>query len=335
MKIRASILVLLALTGCQQKPFAEYSNADGKFRTVFPGEPKVTATSAAGIVVKMYSVETWNKAYMIGWADLPIPTWETEGRTKSRLFDARDGALAAIKGTSNGVTTTIQLIDRFPGIEFGGTSDGKHIRARAYLVGHRMYRILIVAGSTEHLNSPEAEEFFAAFQVLEPDSLLPPGSPAAVVAAEAKEVKERGYPIESTNGRFVAKYPEKPKKFTKKIGSDEFTGYACDSANGACSVSYADLPIPGGESAEKVRERLEAAKNAALAELQATATSSKDITIGSGIPGQEFEGTAGEKQIRGRVYLVGARLFQITVVGSAQFVEAKENAAFLGSFQLK
>lgn len=184
----------------------------------------LTATSAVGVVVKMYSVESWNKAYMVGWADLPIPTWETEGRTKSRLFDARDGALAAVQGTSNGVTKTIQLIDRFPGIEFGGTSDGKHIRARAYIVGHRRYQVLIVATSTEHLNSTEAEEFFAAFQVLEPDSLLPPGSPAVA----ATETDERGHPIESTNGRFIAKYPEKPKKFTRKVGTDEFTGYASE-----------------------------------------------------------------------------------------------------------
>src|SRR6478672_9267386 len=101
MKIRAVwILSLAVLTGCQQKPFAEYSSLDGKFKAIFPGEPKVTATTAVGITVKMYAVESLIKTYMIGWSDMPIPEWESEGRTKSRLFDARDGALAAVNGKS-------------------------------------------------------------------------------------------------------------------------------------------------------------------------------------------------------------------------------------------
>ncbi len=333
MKIRAALIVsLAALTGCQQKPFAEYSSADGKFRAIFPGEPKVTATTApGGIVLKMYTVESWNKAYMIGWADLPIPGWESESRTKSRLFDARDGALKAVNGTSNGTTKTILLAERFPGIEFGGSADGKHLRARGYIVGHRLYQLLIVARSEEHLTSQEAEDFFAAFQVLDADALLPPGSRTDDAAPAAPE----SHPIESTNGRFLARYPAKPKKFTKTIGGVEFTGYAAESASGSCAVAYADLSIPGGESQQKVRERLEAAQNAAIGEVRGTLSGTKEITIGSGRPGQEFTAAAGEKHLRGRVYLVGARLFQITVIGSDAFIGSKEANTFLGSFQLK
>ncbi len=332
MSIRAALVVsLVALMGCQQKPFAEYTSADGKFKTLFPGEPKVTSAAASGIVVKMYSVEAWNKAFMIGWSDLSLPTWEAEGKSKSRLFDARDGALAAVKGTSSGTTKTILLAERFPGIEFGGTAEGKVIRARAYLVGHRMYQVLMIASSGEMLTAPESEEFFNAFQVLEPESLLPPGLPSSALP----EVPEHSHSIESTNGRFTAKYPEKPKKFAKKMGTVEFTGYASENAKGACSVSYSDLPIPGGEGSEKIRERLDAARETAIAEAGGTFTGSKDIAIGSGLPGQEFTATVGANQLRGRVYLVGARLFRVSILGSDEFLGSKEATAFLASFQLK
>lgn len=332
MKIRAAwILSLAVLTGCQQKPLTEYSSTEGKFKAIFPGEPKVTSTSAVGITVKMYSVESLIKSYMIGWSDMPIPEWESEGRTKSRLFDARDGALAAVKGKSNNTTKTILLADRFPGIEFGGSAEGKHLRARVYLVGHRMYQLLVVARSEDQLTSQESEDFFTAFQVIEPDSLLPSGSTYSVAGTPAFT---NANPIKSTQGRFEANYPVKPKKFTRNIGGTEFTGYASESANGTCSVSYADLPIPGGEPAEKLQERLDAARQTAIADAKGTFTGTKEITLGDRRPGQEFAATIDDKHLRGRVYLIGNRLYQVTVQGDEAFAGSKEAAAFLSSFKL-
>lgn len=330
MKARAVLfLALLGIAGCQEKPFQPYSSADGKFETKFPGEPKISSAGAAGVIVKMYSSESWNRAFMVGWSDLPIPKWETEGRTKSRLFDARDGALAAVNAKSNGTTKTILLENRFPGIEFGGVADGKHVRARAYLVGHRMYQVLVVGRNAEVTSDASAEEFFAAFKVVDVEGLLPEGSSAALPAAPPAQF------IESTNGRFQAKYPEKPAKFNRKIGENEMTGYSSESPDSVCSIGYADLQIAGGESAEKVRERLDAARSAALADAGGTMTSEKEAKVGSGAPGLEFTGTAGDKRIRGRVFLVGARLYQITVVGTEAFTDSKDATAFLDSFQLK
>lgn len=331
MTIRAALVfTFLAAAGCKEKEWKTYTaNDDGKFEVLFQGEPKVTTTAAAGITVKMYSVESMTRAYMIGWADMPIPEWESEGRTKSRLFDARDGALAAVKGKSNGTTKTITFMERFPGIEFGGTSDNKHIRARAILVGRRLYQVIVVGGSPDILTSEEAETFFASFKVIEPEGLLPPGSPIA------ESLKPKLHEIESTHGRFVAGFPAKPKKITKKFGSDEFTGYEIDANGGTCRVLYADLKIAGGESPEKVRERIDAARAAVVAEAGATLTEEKDATIGSGLPGRSFTATAGDKQLRGKVFLVGARLYQITAIGTEAFFKVKETPAFLDSFRLK
>ena len=329
MKCRfASLFLFAALAGCQQKAFQPYKSPDGKFEAIFPGEPKIDAKAAAGVSVKMYSVEAWNKAYMVGWADLPIPTWESESRTNSRLFDARDGALAAVNAKSNGTTKVIKLQDRFPGIEFGGSADDKHVRAQVYLVGHRLYQVIIVGGAPEVLTSTEAEEFLAAFKVLDVEGLLPKGSSLALPPPPA-------FPIESSGGRFVANYPAKPKKYARKIGESEFTGYDCEAKDGTCTVAYTDLPIPGGESEAKLRERIDGARTAALADLRATLGEEKDATIGSGRPGRDFTATADGKKVRGRIFLVGARLYQITVVGSEAFASSSDATAFLDSFKLK
>jgi hypothetical protein len=333
MKIRAALIVVVAaLTGCQQKPFAPYESVDGKFKGIFPGEPKVSTASAAGVTLKLYTAESWNKVYMMAWADMPIPDWESETRTKSRLFDARDGALAAIKGKSNGTTKTIALAERFPGIEFGGMAEGKHLRARAYLVGHRMYQLLVASRAEEHLTAQEAEDFFAAFEVIEPESLLPKGSASSDPLEPVSRPSHHA--IKSSSGRFLAKYPEKPKKTLRTIGGTAFTGYASESAKGTCCVEYADLPIPGGESAERIAQRLDAARNAVISQLKGTSSSSKDIALGAGKPGREFSADAEGKHIRGRVYLIGARLYQITVFGSEEYLGSPEATAFLDSFRL-
>ena len=323
-----AVLGLIALAGCQQKPFEAFKSPDGKFEAKFPGPPQVKATAAAGVSLKMYSVETWNRAFMIGYADLPIPKYESEGRTNSRLFDARDGALETVKAKSHGTTKVIQHQNRFPGIEFGGSAEGdKHLRAQIFLVGHRLYQVIVVGSSPELLTAPEAEEFFASFQVFDVEGLLPAGSSAALPPL-------RMFPIDSGGGRFQASYPEKSKKFTRTIGGVEFTGYESESKDGTCSVGYVDLPIPGGESDEKIRERIDAARDAALGDAKVPMASEKNATIGSGRPGREFTAAAEGKHLRGKVFLVGARLYQITAIGTEGFVNSREANAFLDSFQL-
>jgi hypothetical protein len=333
MPIRAALIIIAAaLTGCQHKPFTEYTSPDGKFKAIFPGEPKVSVNAAAGIVLKMYMVESWDKAYMIAWADVPIPDWESESRTKSRLFDARDGALAAVKGKTNNTTKTIQLLDRFPGIEFGGSAEGKQLRARAYIVGHRMYQLLVAARTDENLTSPEAESFFAAFEVLEPESLLVGSSASPSPKPTAAFTND--HPIESKHGRFLASYPTTPAKFTRTLGGTNFIGYASKSATGGCSVAYADLPIPGGESAEKIRERLNEARDAAIADMKGALQEYREITLGEGRPGLEFLALADGQHLHARVYLIGARLYHLAALGDESFINSKQANAFLESFKL-
>lgn len=337
-----SALALALPAGCHQKPSTEFVSPDGKFKVKFPGEPTVKVESAAGIVLKMYSVESWGRLYMVGWADVPLPPWESETRTKSRLFDGRDGALKAVNGKSNGTTKTIQLLDRFPGIEFGGTAEGKHLRARIYLVGTRMYQLLVGDNTESFPTSAAANEFFDSFELTDPPPANAPAvggapqspQPASVPAVPQPPPHDPGL-IESVNGKFQARFPARPNKITRMVGGVEFTGYAAETADGSCTVLYAELPEPVGPGPKQARERIEAARDAAVKDAGGTRTSSKVALLSGARRGEEFTATVEGKQLRGRVYLTtGQRLYQVTVYGTPEYVGSKAADNFFKSFQL-
>jgi hypothetical protein len=336
MKIRAPLVVpaiVVALAaGCQQPPMADYSSEDGKFKVRFPGQPKVTATGAAGMSIKMYMVEFWNKAYMVGWADVPIPEWESEGRTKSRLFDARDGALAAVKGKSNGTTHTILLMDKYPGVEFGGSADGKFIRARAYIVGRRLYQLLALGRDEQHLASAEVEEFFTSFELIDPAPPVPSADPAP--PKKSTPAPTKSVVINSTGGKFKAKYPVSPKKGTRPVGDATFTTYAAEADGGACEVGYGDVPASAGDGV-KLSARLDAARDAAVKSFGGEMAESKAVSLNWERPGREFTAALADgRHVRGRVYLSGSRVYQVAVSGAKEYTASKPATEFLDSFQI-
>ncbi len=342
------LAVLIALTGCSQKEMAEYTAADGNFKVKFPGEPKVTTQSANGVTLKMYMVESFGRGHMIGWADMPIPPWESESKTKSRLYDGRDGALKAVNGKSNLSTKSVLLEERFPGIEFGGEADGRHIRARVYLVGKRMYQVFVMSQSEEDLKSPEAEDFFASFGLLE----LPPGSPEPKTApanteasAEPKSTEPAPAPappsppklegwvaFDSPKGKFQSQFQTAPAESTATIGDREFTTFASNSADATCTVAFADVSYPTEQPLGKTKEWLDGILDDMVKGAEAKLMWSNWYPLKPAHPGQEYAAKAGDKHIRGRVYLVGTRVYHLTMVGNRDYL-TKWADSFFDSFQ--
>lgn len=341
MNARAALVVfaLVPAAGCKPAPMTDFTSAEGRFKVKFPGTPKQTSQVVSGVTVTMYSVESWGAEFMVGVADAPIPPWESASRSRSRLFDARDGALKAIDGKSSG-SHTITLHDRYPGVEFGGTGKGKHFRARVYLVGHRVYQVIAAGGSEDFPKSALADEFFNSFELpgeaaapakpqaatVPPAKPAPPAPPAAEPSAPAK-----GVIINSAGGKFKARYPVDPRKVARTVGGTAFTGYAAETAGGAFEVGYAD---PGGAADESVMDRLEAVLEETVRAANGTVTASKEAALPGGHPGLEFTAAVGDGQLRGRVYWVAGRLYRVTVRGGGEYVGSKEAVAFLESFQV-
>ncbi len=336
---------LFVLAGCQQKEMTEYSAPDGNFKAKFSGEPKVTTTSANGMTLKMYLSESANRGFMIGWADMPIPPWESEAKTKERLYDGRDGALKAVNGKSNLTTKSILLADRFPGIEFGGEAEGRHIRARVYLVGKRMYQVFVMSRQEEDLTAPEAEEFLESFALLE----LPPGSPpprngvpmgtgdspapAPGQAAPPSPVKLDGWlAFQSPKGKFQSQFQSQPAEKTQKIGETEFVAYTSDSPEGTFTVAFADVAYPPDQPMPKTLEWLDGARNEMVKVVGGKLMWSNWYPLRAAHPGQEYAAKTGDKHLRGRVYLIGSRVYHLTVVGNRENT-GKWADPFFDSFQ--
>jgi len=163
--MRGSLVVLAGvffLSGCGSKELKEFKSPAGGFKVLMPGNPKEQTQNTAAGQFKMYSVEERNGAYMAGFADTPIPPNEPEAKTQIRLDGARDGAVGNIKGTLVR-EAKIQLSGN-PGreIEANLPQNKGIVRARFYIVGSRMYQIMVV-GTKSFAGSSDATKFLDSF----------------------------------------------------------------------------------------------------------------------------------------------------------------------------
>jgi hypothetical protein len=118
----------------------------------------------------------------------------------------------------------------------------------------------------------------------------------------------------------------------------ELTMFGVESKDGMYGIGVADLPIPDGETAAQIQDRLDGARDGAVRNINGTLTSSSSITLGKQkYPGREFHATITKPkvgQVRARVYLVGKRVYQVIVMGTNEYATSKEATAFLDSFRL-
>ena len=159
-------LALAASAGCQ-KPMAEYTNSEFKFKAMFPGTPKEQSQSAAGILFRMFATEEKNGAFMVGVGDMPIGENESAETTRVRLDGAQAGAIANVGGSLK-ASKDVQLDGKYPGREFSASitkpTTGQ-VRARVYLVGKRMYQVMVV-GTDAFATSDRANQFMDSLKLI-------------------------------------------------------------------------------------------------------------------------------------------------------------------------
>jgi hypothetical protein len=155
---------LLLIAGAD---FKEFSSKDGKFKAQFPGEPMTKTIDAAGVKAKTFTVEEKNGGYVVSYADLPIPADEGADLIEKRLDGSRDGMVKNIRGTLTG-EKKIKLADKYPGREITADLPGKKgvIRARIYIVGKRLYQVLVI-GTEDTAKSADATKFLESFQLIQ------------------------------------------------------------------------------------------------------------------------------------------------------------------------
>src|SRR5262245_25157841 len=156
---------LVLVSGCGgMGELKEFTSASGKFKVMMPGSPKEMNQSAAGIQFKMYAIEEKNGAIMVGYADMPIPAGEGAQEIQTRLDAAVQGMVGNV-GANLENKSNITLSGH-PGREVKADLPKQNgvMRARIYLVGTRLYQ-LIVVGKSMWTNSDGATKFLESFQL--------------------------------------------------------------------------------------------------------------------------------------------------------------------------
>lgn len=171
-------LVILAITCLPQvvpaqrpDPGKLYESESGRFRVKFPSKPRLDtkdlATGKSGIspvtVVTERAETRQDVVLAVVYADYPD---EFKHVPAQKILDGvRDG----LKGKDGRVVSDaeVQFADptqtsyRQIRIEAGRNV----IRVRLYLVGSRLYQVLVI-GDTRHVSSAECEEFFNTFEII-------------------------------------------------------------------------------------------------------------------------------------------------------------------------
>jgi hypothetical protein len=150
---------VLLVSGCGKAEFKEFASADGRFKVQMPGTPKEQTQTAAGVTMKIYTLEEKDGAYAVSFADMPIPAGESEAQLQARLDGSRDGMLR----NTGGILTSeskINLSGKYPGREVQADIASKKgiLRARFYLVDRRLYQV-VVTGTKPWATSANATKF--------------------------------------------------------------------------------------------------------------------------------------------------------------------------------
>lgn len=144
-------------------------------------------------------------------------------------------------------------------------------------------------------------------------------------------------PFASADGRYVAKFPGKPKVSpqTAKSALGDLTvtvaTYATADGN-VYMVSYTDFPAAATKP-ENHKVLFDGVRDAIKG--KGEVKDEKDVEFGPDkLPGRELvvDKDKGKQRIKYRAVLRDNRLYQVAVVGTPDFANGKDAAAFLDSF---
>ena len=146
-----------------------FTPAQGGFTISMPDKPKadvLSTNTAVGVIdLNIFLIEMDDSAYIVSYADYP-ESLVRNNNTDVMLDGARDGAVANVDGKL--LAERRITLQGYPGRELLVEAQSKGVqglvRARVYLVGRRLYQML-VAGSEAQFSESDAEIFLNSFQL--------------------------------------------------------------------------------------------------------------------------------------------------------------------------
>jgi len=147
----------------------------------------------------------------------------------------------------------------------------------------------------------------------------------------------------SKEWKFKVKFPGKPEVKQQKAGTKQvqvqITMFMKTFDDESYMIGVADFPMQHEPSPIETQIALEASRDGAIANVKGTLESSKSVLLQGRYQGMEIiaklppDGPP-DGQLRGRIYIVGKRQYQILVVGTATTIKNARANEFLESFQV-
>jgi hypothetical protein len=152
-------------------------------------------------------------------------------------------------------------------------------------------------------------------------------------AGEMDALKE----FKSEDGRFKVLLPGKPETKTQKLPSGPpMKLYVARGGAGVFMVATAEVPEAAKETDDKIQARLDAGRDQGLQDSKGNLLKETRIKLANKYPGREvlIELPGGKEVLRTRFYLVDGRIYQVAVVGTADFVNSAASNKFLDSLNI-
>ncbi len=159
--------VILSACGQSTADWREYTNEEGKFSVLLPGEPKEETSSietdTGTIQIHLFGVPIGDTDYIVAYTDYPAELINTKG-AQGILDSARDGAVENTKGKLLS-DETIDLNGNPGKLLVVESPDGKGIaQAKIFLVGTRLYQVF-VAAAKEKANTEENQNYLNSLRI--------------------------------------------------------------------------------------------------------------------------------------------------------------------------
>lgn len=139
----------------------------------------------------------------------------------------------------------------------------------------------------------------------------------------------------SKEHKFRVRFGGVPTAFDRPDNGIPSKLYTLATPDGAYTVRAYDLPVTAEQAREASTKLLDEAKRDLIRSVGGTETSSESVVLSGKYAGRAFAATASGPQaglLRGRVWLVGTRLYKVSAFGTPVFAESPAATAFLESF---
>ncbi|QJW95825.1 hypothetical protein [Frigoriglobus tundricola] len=134
--------------------------------------------------------------------------------------------------------------------------------------------------------------------------------------------------------QFRAAFPTEPRVIDQPTGGIPSRLYTAEDVNGAYTVRAIELPLAPEAVAAASDTLLNDAQTDLIRSVGGTLAKSRSVALAGTYPGRAFVATVPERGgvLRARVYLVGTRIYKVSVFGKAEFANSDAATGFLDSF---